>query len=103
MKRKPDFLEIPNSEAVSLLTEEFLTTTQVAALLDVTRWTLNYWRMQRQGPPFVMLTRGTIRYPRQGLESYLRRHVHTAAKRVAVWSRPLAGSEKAQPADRARA
>jgi predicted DNA-binding transcriptional regulator AlpA len=98
MKRKPDFPEIPNPEAVSLLTAEFLTPTQVAALLGVTRWTLNYWRMQRQGPDFVMLTRGTIRYPRQALQSYLQRRIHKEGERVAVWGRRLAGSEKVRSA-----
>ena len=60
---------IPNSAVVSILTAKYLTTQQVADVLGVTKWTLAYWRAQRQGPPFVMLTGATIRYSQTALES----------------------------------
>jgi predicted DNA-binding transcriptional regulator AlpA len=83
---------IPHSAVVSVLTAELLTTHQVAAILGCTRWTLNYWRKQRQGPPFVMLTRGTIRYPRASFESWLKARLHSEGKRVPAWGRTLLGS-----------
>jgi predicted DNA-binding transcriptional regulator AlpA len=83
---------IPHSAVVSVLTAELLTTHQVAAILGCTRWTLNYWRKQRQGPPFVMLTRGTIRYPRASFESWLKARLHSEGKRVPAWGRTLPGS-----------
>ncbi len=70
------------SQVVSLLTTEFLTTSEVASLLRITRWELNDWRRQRRGPPFVMLKRGVIRYPPTAFETYLRSHSQCGSSAV---------------------
>src|SRR5208283_2304029 len=59
-------------KVASLLASEFLTTQQVADVLAVTKWTLAYWRKRREGPPYVKLARGTIRYPKAAFEVYLK-------------------------------
>jgi predicted DNA-binding transcriptional regulator AlpA len=72
---------------VSVLTAEMLTTQQVADILGVTRWTLAYWRAQRTGPPFMLITRGCVRYQRAALETWLRAHVHAEGERKPAWGR----------------
>jgi hypothetical protein len=73
-------------KVASLLASEYLTTQQVADVLAVTKHTLADWRAQRQGPPFVTLKGGVIRYPRAGFEVYLRSQLERvnlgSAKRV---------------------
>lgn len=63
---------IPNSEVVSVLTADYLSTSQVASLLGVSRWTLADMRLKRQGPPFVRRKRGVVVYARGAFEAYLR-------------------------------
>lgn len=63
---------IPNSELVSVLAAEFLTPAQVAAALNVSRKVLADWRLQRQGPPFLLRARGVVVYPAERFISYLR-------------------------------
>jgi len=60
------------SKVVSLLKAEFLTPTQVASLLKVSRWTLATWRLKQQGPPFMLMSRGVVVYPAERFKSYLR-------------------------------
>lgn len=69
--RIPDCM-VANSAMFSILTADLLTTEQVSQIIGVTKWTLASWREQRQGPPFLRRTRGTIRYSRAALESWLR-------------------------------
>lgn len=78
---------IPNSEIVSVLTAELLTTQQVAGILGLTKWTLAYWRTQRQGPPFMLISRGCIRYSRTELESWLKARVHSEGKGIPAYGR----------------
>lgn len=84
---------ILNSEAICILTSELLTTAQVAALFGVTKWTLNYWRVTKHGPPFLLISRGCIRYSRAALEAWLKAHVHTEGKRQPAWGRKVAGDK----------
>lgn len=76
-----------NSAVVSVLTAEYLSTQQVADILGVSKWTLAFYRAQRQGPPFVLFARGCIRYSRLALESWLKERVHTEGKRIAARGR----------------
>jgi excisionase family DNA binding protein len=52
-----------------------LTTYEVARFLRVSRWTLSAWRKNGVGPPFVKLSRRTVRYPRRAFERYMRQHL----------------------------
>jgi hypothetical protein len=78
VKMKPSRLPIRSggklqySEIVSILTADSLSTSQVAAFLDVSRWTLADMRLKREGPPFMRKKRGVIVYPRSAFEAYLR-------------------------------
>ncbi|MGA3325970.1 MAG: hypothetical protein ABSF45_15975 [Terriglobia bacterium] len=67
----PDSL-VANSEAVHILTAEFLTPAQVAALLKTSRKELADMRVKRAGPPFELKARGVVVYPADGLRRYLR-------------------------------
>lgn len=69
----------PKSETFSILTTDYLSTSQVASLLGVTKWTLAGMRVKRSGPPFVMLRRGIVRYSSQALQSFLRMRAQSAA------------------------
>jgi predicted DNA-binding transcriptional regulator AlpA len=70
---------LPSSKVLALLTSDNLTPGEVASLLGVSRMTLDRWRLQRQGPPFMRLKLGVIVYPRNLFESYLRTHRPSAA------------------------
>lgn len=48
-----------------------LTSAEVEERLRVARATLTYWRATDQGPPWIRLGRATIRYPEDGLNSWL--------------------------------
>ena len=64
-----------------------LTTEQVSEVLQVRPRTLFVWRRDGGGPPFVRLGEGkgsSVRYPRDGLRSYITdRTVRAAAPAVA--------------------
>lgn len=53
---------------------QFLTAEQVEALGFAKVQTLNNWRNQRKGPPFVRIGGKLIRYPRQKLMAWLEEH-----------------------------
>ena len=57
---------------------QFLTSSEIAHLLRVTRWALWDWRRRQIGPPYVKFAHGTVRYPRRGLDDYMARHVKEA-------------------------
>lgn len=50
---------------------DLLTTYEVASLLRVSRWALSYWRARGDGPPFLMVKGGTVRYSRKRLVEFL--------------------------------
>lgn len=50
---------------------EFLSPLQVAELLGMSAWNLLLWRKKGFGPPWLMITRSMIRYPRVELEAWL--------------------------------
>ena len=50
---------------------EFLSPLQVAQLLGMSAWSLLLWRRKGFGPPFLRITRSTIRYPREGFDVWL--------------------------------
>jgi hypothetical protein len=88
----PDVGLLETSKVVSLLTSEFLTTAEVAAVLGITKWALAGWRVERKGPPFVQLRGGTIRYPRAAFEVFLRaqlRDVHPTRRGTVRSKNPL--------------
>lgn len=60
-------LGVPLGESVRMLT-----TFEVAGFLRVSRYTLSGWRKKGAGPPFVKLSRRTLRYPREAFEQYVR-------------------------------
>jgi predicted DNA-binding transcriptional regulator AlpA len=49
-----------------------LTTEAAAGFLGISAWTLFDWRKRGGGPPFVRLSRNTIRYPLDDLVAWLR-------------------------------
>lgn len=49
---------------------EYLTTTETAALLRVSKLTLKRWRDRGEGPPFTRVG-SRFRYPRAALDAYL--------------------------------
>ncbi|MGA2606249.1 MAG: helix-turn-helix domain-containing protein [Terriglobia bacterium] len=52
-----------------------LTSFEVARFLRVSHWTLCDWRKNGVGPPFLKLSRQTVRYPRRAFERYMRQHL----------------------------
>lgn len=49
---------------------DFLTPTQVAEALQVSRQTLSYWRARNRGPLSVQVGQG-VRYPRAAFEAWV--------------------------------
>lgn len=52
--------------------DELLTPEDVAEALKVDWKTLRNWRYERKGPPFLKLGHKVVRYPKSGLEAWLR-------------------------------
>jgi hypothetical protein len=50
---------------------KLLTPEQVAKALSVTERTLERWRLTGEGPPFVRLTRSTVRYSQAALAVFV--------------------------------
>ena len=50
---------------------ELLKTREVAEILRVTEKTLMNWRSQKKGPPYVQLSDGMVRYPKEDLYMWL--------------------------------
>jgi len=42
----------------------------LSKLLDISTWTLKYWRYKNKGPKFVKLENGRIRYPKQEIHNW---------------------------------
>jgi hypothetical protein len=78
-------------KVASLLASELLTTQQVADVCAVSKLTLARWRAQREGPPFVTLKGGIIRYEKVAFERYLKSQLQRVAlgagKRRAIQAR----------------
>jgi predicted DNA-binding transcriptional regulator AlpA len=51
---------------------KLLNTSQVAEKLQLSRSTLEDWRWKRQGPPFLRISRGCIRYDEDALDVWIR-------------------------------
>ena len=49
----------------------YLTTEQVAEMLNLSPCTLADWRWQRKGPPWIPVTRGCVRYDQAALEAWI--------------------------------
>ena len=54
----------------------YLKTKDVAGLLKISEQTLMKWRLKKEGPPYVRLDSGMIRYPKQGVIDYLKGREH---------------------------
>jgi hypothetical protein len=83
---------MPSAEVVHVLTAEFLSPGEVAALLGTTRKALADWRLKRQGPPFMLRAQGVVVYPAESFKSYLRARLQKDSRegverREARWSR----------------
>lgn len=50
---------------------KFYSPHQVAGLLGMSAWNLLLWRKKGVGPPFLRITRGTIRYPKPEFAAWL--------------------------------
>lgn len=57
--------------AADALFVKLLTPREAADLLSVTTRTLERWRMTGQGPEFVSLSRGTVRYTSAALAAFV--------------------------------
>jgi hypothetical protein len=60
---------------------EMLTAYEVSRLLRVSYYTLLEWRKNATGPPSIMCSPRTIRYPRPGLRGWLRARVALSDKK----------------------
>lgn len=49
----------------------YLTTEEVAAMLHLSKATLERWRRQGDGPPFVRAGRRRVLYPADGVDRWL--------------------------------
>lgn len=59
--------------------DEYLSRAQVCEILGVKMKTLRDWQREKSGPPFVLLTPRTIRYPKTGLDEFLTRQTGAAS------------------------
>jgi predicted DNA-binding transcriptional regulator AlpA len=50
---------------------KLITTQQAADMMGVKPSTLRNWRCAKTGPPFVQLTRRSVKYPQADIEKYV--------------------------------
>jgi predicted DNA-binding transcriptional regulator AlpA len=50
---------------------KLLTTQQVADMLGVKPSTLRAWRCARTGPPFIRITKQSVKYDQKDIEKYI--------------------------------
>lgn len=53
------------------MTDSLLTTDEAAALVGMKERTLRVWRMKGQGPAYVKLGNGRVRYSRQAIDEWV--------------------------------
>ena len=49
---------------------ELVSENTLPKMLDISVFTLRYWRQKNKGPKFVKLENGRIRYPKQGIHDW---------------------------------
>jgi len=59
------------------LVPEFLTTSDVAQVLQLSTWTVRRWRKADVGPPFIKISRRTLRYPRPFFDDWVTKHMQS--------------------------
>ena len=52
--------------------DRFLSESQTVKYLNLSKKSLQNWRFNRQGPPYVKLNMKTIRYQREGLDQWMK-------------------------------
>jgi hypothetical protein len=86
--KKPSLLDLRDDEFKRLIKDDFLLTVDQAALfLAVSASTLNHWRSDGKGPPFIKLGdtgRATIRYRMGDLNSYVSSNTFTSVAEAAL-------------------
>ena len=56
---------------------DYLSETQTAKYLNISKKSLQRWRFNRQGPPYVKLNIKTIRYRREDLDHWMKERIVT--------------------------
>ena len=56
---------------------DYLSETQTAKYLNLSKKSLQRWRFNRQGPPYVKLNAKTIRYRREDLDQWMKERIVT--------------------------
>ena len=54
---------------------DYLSETQTAKYLNISKKSLQRWRFNRQGPPYVKLNMKTIRYRREDLDHWMKERI----------------------------
>ena len=70
---------------------ELISENTLTKLIDISVFTLRYWRQNNKGPKFVRLENGRIRYPRQEVQNWYENQVSRGV------GRPIKGESDALP------
>ena len=70
---------------------ELISENTLTKLIDISVFTLRYWRQNNKGPKFVRLENGRIRYPRQEVQNWYEDQVSRGV------GRPIKGESDALP------
>jgi|TARA_X000001388_G_scaffold76296_1_gene73240 predicted DNA-binding transcriptional regulator AlpA len=49
---------------------ELVSENTLSKILDVSFWTLRYWRAQKKGPKYIKLENGRVRYPKKDIDDW---------------------------------
>ena len=64
---------VPESKFMIEISEDgYFSETQTAKYLNLSKKSLQRWRFNRQGPPYVKLNGKTIRYRREDLDQWMK-------------------------------
>ena len=70
---------------------ELVSENTLAKLIDISVFTLRYWRQNNKGPKFVKLKNNRIRYPKQEIQNWYEDQVSKGV------GRPIKGESNALP------
>ena len=53
---------------------ELVSENTLTKLIDVSVFTLRYWRWKKKGPNYIKLENGRVRYPKKGINDWYEAH-----------------------------
>ena len=63
---------------------ELISENTLTKMLDISVFTLRYWRHKNKGPRFIRLDNGRVRYPKQEIHDWYEKQINMFQKKEAA-------------------